>query len=282
MFKTLQGNEPGLVGHWNFNDNTANDASPGRHHGALKENAKIVTARRPSALGFSFPVVVTGRVLDAEGQPLRNADIVTLQDGMEVGKARSNIAGEYRMQWSKLAGQSYDIRVTKENLAYETNGLNLSGGGSRTLDFTLYEMPSVFGSVLSADYKPRAGVKVQLERLPQTNVVATTLSNARGEYRFKNVAPGQYRVRAAGPGGPVYFGAGRTITLAERTPPNRADIALPEPTSASTQASVNQALQLDGGESYVELPGNLFNDLEEATIEGWARCDRIGSWMRFF
>ncbi len=149
-------------------------------------------------------------------------------------------------------------------------------------DFTLYEAPSVFGSILSAEKRPRAGAKVQLELLPQTNVVATTLSNARGEYRFRNLGPGTYRVKAAGPDGPVYFAAGRVLTLAERTPPDRADIPLPAATGASAPSSTNHVLQFGGGESYVELPANIFNDLEEATGEGWVRWDRIGNWMRFF
>ncbi|MBM3239750.1 T9SS type A sorting domain-containing protein [Candidatus Poribacteria bacterium] len=42
MNTTLKGNEPGLVGYWNFDDGTANDSSPYRNHGTLEGNAKIV------------------------------------------------------------------------------------------------------------------------------------------------------------------------------------------------------------------------------------------------
>jgi len=42
MNTTLKGNEPGLVGYWNFDDGTANDSSPYRNHGTLQGNAKIV------------------------------------------------------------------------------------------------------------------------------------------------------------------------------------------------------------------------------------------------
>jgi hypothetical protein len=42
MNTTLKGNEPGLVGYWNFDDGTANDLSPNGNHGSLKGDAKIV------------------------------------------------------------------------------------------------------------------------------------------------------------------------------------------------------------------------------------------------
>ncbi len=42
MNTRLRGNEPGLVGYWNFDDGTANDLSPSGNHGSLKGDAKIV------------------------------------------------------------------------------------------------------------------------------------------------------------------------------------------------------------------------------------------------
>src|SRR5262249_25126358 len=36
-------------------------------------------------------------------------------------------------------------------------------------------------------------------------------------------------------------------------------------------------LSLDGTNSYVELPPNIFNELNEATVEAWMKLDRIGS-----
>jgi len=44
----------------------------------------------------------------------------------------------------------------------------------------------------------------------------------------------------------------------------------------------NRVLELDGNGSYVELPPNIFNDLTEATVEGWVMWDRIGKWSRFY
>src|SRR5262245_38730885 len=160
--KTLTGTEPGLVGYWNFNDGTGRDASPGRHHGTLQGNAKIVAGRRSGAQEFITPAMLTGRVTDTDGRPLRNADVVLLQNGREVANARSSIPGEYRLQVLKPNIQPYDLRVTKENLGNSTNGLSLAGGGGKAFDFTLYEAPSVYGNILSVEKRPRAGVKVQM------------------------------------------------------------------------------------------------------------------------
>jgi len=44
----------------------------------------------------------------------------------------------------------------------------------------------------------------------------------------------------------------------------------------------NQVLELDGNGSYVELPPNIFNDLDEATVECWVKCERFYNWTRVF
>ncbi len=44
----------------------------------------------------------------------------------------------------------------------------------------------------------------------------------------------------------------------------------------------NRVLELDGNGSYVELPPNIFRNLTEATVEVWARWDRLNSYSRVF
>jgi hypothetical protein len=47
--------------------------------------------------------------------------------------------------------------------------------------------------------------------------------------------------------------------------------------------ATNRVLELDGTGGYVELPPNIFNDLDEATVELWARLDDLrGREQRFF
>ncbi|MDA1278292.1 MAG: LamG domain-containing protein, partial [Verrucomicrobia bacterium] len=42
----------------------------------------------------------------------------------------------------------------------------------------------------------------------------------------------------------------------------------------------NRVLDLDGKGSYVGLPGNIFTNLTEATVECWVKWNRLGSYMR--
>ncbi len=46
----------------------------------------------------------------------------------------------------------------------------------------------------------------------------------------------------------------------------------------------NRVLELDGMNSYLELPPNIFNNLDEATIEAWVKWERLGGpgWNRVF
>ena len=50
----------------------------------------------------------------------------------------------------------------------------------------------------------------------------------------------------------------------------------------SATSAENRVLQLDGDGDYVELPSDIFNDFEEATVEGWIKWERFGTYMRFF
>lgn len=47
-------------------------------------------------------------------------------------------------------------------------------------------------------------------------------------------------------------------------------------------AATNRVLELDGRESYVELPSNIFNDLDEATVEDWIKFQEFRTESRIF
>ena len=44
----------------------------------------------------------------------------------------------------------------------------------------------------------------------------------------------------------------------------------------------NHALSLDGDGDYVRLPSDIFNELDEVTIEGWVRWEKFSFMARFF
>lgn len=51
---------------------------------------------------------------------------------------------------------------------------------------------------------------------------------------------------------------------------------------AQPAATTNYVLELDGKNSYVELPPNIFNHLTNATVEGWVKWNAFGVRSRFF
>ncbi|OGG52259.1 MAG: hypothetical protein A3F84_04135 [Candidatus Handelsmanbacteria bacterium RIFCSPLOWO2_12_FULL_64_10] len=66
MYQRLTGQEPGLVGLWNFDAGDARDLSPSGHHGRLMGDATCVVADLPNAV--RTPARLSGRVLDAQGK----------------------------------------------------------------------------------------------------------------------------------------------------------------------------------------------------------------------
>src|SRR5215510_4896987 len=51
---------------------------------------------------------------------------------------------------------------------------------------------------------------------------------------------------------------------------------------AAPSEAQNRVLDLDGNGSYVELPSNIFNDLTEATVEGWVKWRAFRGESRCF
>ncbi len=83
-----------------------------------------------------------------------------------------------------------------------------------------------------------------------------------GLWNFEDVTNGV--VKDASPGGHDGRLMGHARIVAEE---------LPQP---------NRVLQLDGTNSYVELPPHLLDGLKEATIEGWVKWRRFDNWPRLF
>lgn len=50
----LQGNEPGLIGYWDFADGTGKDLSGNGHDAALVGNATIVSVNNPAGMGRQY------------------------------------------------------------------------------------------------------------------------------------------------------------------------------------------------------------------------------------
>src|SRR5438552_471033 len=81
MFKVLTGNEPGLMGLWNFDDGAAKDATPNGHDGKLLEGATVVVVELPSPAQLIRPMLISGTVTDPTHKAVANVEVNISQDG---------------------------------------------------------------------------------------------------------------------------------------------------------------------------------------------------------
>ena len=89
-----------------------------------------------------------------------------------------------------------------------------------------------------------------------------------GLWNFENVTNGV--VPDASPGGHDGRLMGNARIIAEPLP------------AESGLATPGRVLDLDGTNSYVELPPHILDGLNQATIEGWVKWRRFDGWPRFF
>jgi ligand-binding sensor domain-containing protein/signal transduction histidine kinase len=241
MFKDLTGKEEGLAGLWNFEDGSARDASPAAHHGDLIGQAKVVEATLPSPTTLAPWSRLLLQITDATGAPLQNVTVRAEADGAEVGRATSNGAGSCPVTvWT--SAPAVDLLATATNdLGGWQFAVPITRYAERTTLWALGPAIHLAGRAVALDGKtPHAALVVELVKpddSPDRQPSADHSADAR------------------------IFDA-RSIALP------RTDAG------AGTPAATNHVLQLDGTSS-AEFPPNIFNQLTEATIEGWIKWDRL-------
>ena len=102
MGQRLRGDEPGLVGLWNFDGAAAADESPSGHHGHLQGDAHTVSAPFPGTGEIALPAVVRGTLRGEDGMPRVNA-VVRLR----------NARGDSVSMWTREDGH-YALAVFGE------------------------------------------------------------------------------------------------------------------------------------------------------------------------
>ena len=269
----ITGNEPGLLGWWNFDDpaNRGRDASP---------NGRQVTVTAGTTADADVGSVmvlatVSGRITDAAGKPVRGAEVRVVQGGTVVGTVTSGEGGDYFMLISLKPG-SYRVLASLEDFEAEPAETEFVEGANK-LDLTLRDTLRISGTLAGPDGQPRRGVKV--EAVSADGAVAKfAVSDAKGKFLLRRLTDGEYRLRAGG----VELNDGKPFAV-------NADAALSDLKLTVSAAAVperppaeNRALVLDGKGQYVNLPAGMFGNLRETTIEAWARFDSLTGIQRFF
>ena len=288
MFQSLTGHEEGLLSLWNFNDVTnavVKDLGPGGFDGRIMGGARRVGSDRPTVAWGD----ISGQVLNSERFPAPSARIVlTRDDGMK-SESLTDSLGKY--EFSALApGHTFQLSVKHRWESLALSNIVLQLGEHRELNLPLQASPSISGRVQSGEGKPLAGVLLQLLAAGNSstgNVAAVSLAGADGAYHFRRIEPGTYRLQAQGSRGFESYQNGKEIVATVGSQLTNVDFTL-EPMKlvpASAPAESNRVLSLKGdgtNMSYVELPPDIFNNLDAATVEGWIKWDAFGVRTRFF
>jgi hypothetical protein len=217
MFQRLRGNEPDLIGLWNFDDNDARELTASGYDGIMVGDALCVEGEIPSSGELPQPMILSGTITDERGHPLANVDIRLTRGGDIHFQTQTDNSGYYRLAIFPK-NHSYDLFATWGTKGDWQLSLSLQPGAHRTINLRLKPAVSVSGTLFAWDNTVHQGISVQAvnpslvgaihideSAKRATNpissegasigVVETTLSDEGGKYRFINLKPGQYLVR---------------------------------------------------------------------------------------
>ena len=178
MNTSLQGNEPGLVGYWNFDDGTANDLSTRRNHGVLRGNAAIV------------PSTGTGQ-MTISAVPSTNSPAVgnTVEVAINIAGA-SNVGGyEFKLTFNPTQLQYISIEnadflpagafatspiVASGSVRFSALALSGTGEGSGTLAIATFKVLAATRTTIELEEVVIADPAAQ--PLPTASVTNATIS----------------------------------------------------------------------------------------------------------
>ena len=219
MFKRLKVNEKDLIGLWNFDDGDARDFSKSGFDGTLLDDAHCVEEKIPTPNDLNIPAVISGQVIDIEGNALKDAIVRLEQDGKEIIRILTDSPGHYQFFLYSHSVESCDISATHRDKGTWKLGVRLRPGEHRIIHLILKEAVSIEGTLMTLDDAPaHVAVPVEAVMIGSDNspddgkVVATTLSNNGGNYQLINLKPGRYQVRCQTLDGYVYY-AGRLTSV---------------------------------------------------------------------
>ena len=203
LFRRLTGKEPDLVCLLNFDDQTPADKSPRANATKLVGNARIVPAPQPSP-GELIPLIsFSGRVTDGAGNPAADATVRIDRDREMVATTLTDATGSYEMGFMYAPG-TYDLFAQLGPLAVWRTNVPVAPQTPARFDLALGAASTMSGALLALDGTPHVGAVAQAEDAVTGQVAANAPSNARGEFTFRNLRPGAYRIRASGANGYDY------------------------------------------------------------------------------
>jgi len=206
MYKSLAGEDPDMVGLWNFDQGDARDSSPNGYDGALMGNASCIFADVPKPNTLAS---LSGIVTDDSGNPIFGASVFVCQNNIKAIGTKTDSKGYYRIKIFPIEDSQYDLCAEHADLGLANwlTHLSILPGEQKTLSLELKEI-GISGKVLALDDTSHSNVLVQAVKIngeTQEEITITTESDENGKYEFFNLKPGQYKIRCHVSGGYAYY-----------------------------------------------------------------------------
>ena len=148
------------------------------------------------------PASVSGTVTDTAGTPIANATVQIMdQSGAIFGSGVTDDNGNYAI--GNLPAGTFVVKVSATGFSTEIGGVELEPGERVTgLTFRLPANPgNVTGQITSVDTgEPLTGGNVIVRIFSNGVLVASTVTNSKGNYLITGLAPGFYTVEASANG----------------------------------------------------------------------------------
>ena len=149
MEQRLSGNESGLAGLWNFDEDDARDVSPLGHAGQLVGGARCVEAPFPEAGALVRPSVVEGTVRDETGVPLGHATVRLRKSGGDGVGISTRQDGRYAL--AGLGAGTYTLEAELGNVFHQWAHVYGEGPLQRYADIQAREIDLEAGERLYLD-----------------------------------------------------------------------------------------------------------------------------------
>ena len=198
MHTSLSGNQPGLVGYWQFEERVrkAIDSTGNGHDGRLHGWPMRFIVELPASVVNT--AILSGVVKNEQGTLVNGAKIRLRRGNEIIARMQTGVSGYYRIA-TKTSG-TYDLYATLATDGVLQEGIRLHEGEHRKINLTLKEAVNIKGTLKTFTDEPHNHVFVEAVYLSQQDSVKNsfsrfTISDSDGKYQFINLKPGQYQIR---------------------------------------------------------------------------------------